>query len=66
MFSQVKLSTKALGSIMLVLALTSGISFWLTQRRIDQQQEEAFRVRLSQITGMASATRTWHGGGRVG
>jgi methyl-accepting chemotaxis protein len=59
MFSQIKLSAKILGSIILVLAVTSGVSFWLTQRRIDQQQEEAFRDRLSQITGMASATRTW-------
>ncbi|HTS37741.1 MAG TPA: methyl-accepting chemotaxis protein [Candidatus Solibacter sp.] len=59
MLSEMKLSTKILGSIILVLAVTSGISFWLTQRRINQQEEDAFRDKLSQITGMAGATRTW-------
>jgi hypothetical protein len=59
MFSRLKLSTKILGSITLVLAVTSGISFWIMQSRINSQAEEAFRDKLHQITGMASATRVW-------
>src|SRR5208337_2008266 len=41
------------------LVVTSAISFWITQRRVNQQAEEAFRDKVRQITGMASATRAW-------
>lgn len=57
-----KLSTKILGAIVLVLSLTSGIGFWLSQSRTNQQAEEAFRDKLRQITGMAGATRNWFAG----
>ena len=58
-FSQIKLSGKIVGTIVVVLACTSVLSFWITQRRINQQAEEAFRDKVRQITGMASTTREW-------
>jgi len=59
MFADLKMSAKILGAITLVLSITSGISFWIMQDRINRQAEEAFRDKLRQITGMASATRSW-------
>jgi len=59
MFTNLKLSAKILGAITIVLTVTSGISFWIMQSRINRQAEEAFRDKLHQITGMASATRAW-------
>ena len=59
MFKGMKLTGKIIGSIVITLALTSAISFWITQRRINQQAEDAFRDKVRQITGMASATRVW-------
>jgi len=53
------LSGKIVGSIAITLVLTSGISFWITQRRVDHQAEEAFRDKVRQITGMATSTRVW-------
>jgi hypothetical protein len=41
-----------------VLAVTSGISFWTTQNRVNANAEEAFRDKLRQI-GMAAASRSW-------
>jgi methyl-accepting chemotaxis protein len=54
-----KLNGKILGSIALTLLLSSAVSFWITQRRVNQQAEEAFRDKVRQITGMAGATRVW-------
>ena len=54
-----KLSAKILGAIILVLSITSGISLWISHSRINAQAEEGFRDKLRQITGMASATRSW-------
>jgi methyl-accepting chemotaxis protein len=62
MFRNLKLSSKLLGAITLVLAITSGISFWIMQSRINSQADEAFRDKLRQITGMTAATRTWFAG----
>jgi len=59
MFSKLKLSGKIVGTIVLVLAVTSLASFWITQRRINQQAEEAFRDKVRQITGMASTNQMW-------
>jgi methyl-accepting chemotaxis protein len=59
MLAKMKLNGKILGAIALTLCLTSAVSFWITQRRINQQAEEAFRDKVRQITGMAGATRTW-------
>ncbi|HXZ11185.1 MAG TPA: methyl-accepting chemotaxis protein [Candidatus Sulfotelmatobacter sp.] len=60
MFSQLKLTAKIIGSIVLVLVVTSAVSFWITQERINRQQEDAFRDKMRQITGMASAARMWY------
>jgi methyl-accepting chemotaxis protein len=59
MLRQLKLSGKIVGIIVIVLAITSLISFWITQHRINQQAEEAFRDKVRQITGMASTTQLW-------
>ncbi len=59
MFKNVKLTGKIIGSIVITLVVTSAISFWITQRRVNEQAEEAFRDKIRQITGMATATRTW-------
>ena len=59
MFRRIKLTGKIVGSIVATLAVTSAISFWITQRRVNQQAEEAFRDKVRQITGMAAATRIW-------
>jgi methyl-accepting chemotaxis protein len=59
MLKKMKLSGKILGAIGLTLFLSSAGSFWNTQRRVNQQAEEAFRDEVRQITGMAGATRSW-------
>ena len=59
MFNKMKLNGKILGAIAITLVVTSGVSFWITQRRVNQQEEEAFRDKVRQITGMAGATRVW-------
>ena len=59
MFKHFKLSGKTVGTIVVVLAVTSIISFWITQRRINRQAEESFRDKVRQITGMAGATQGW-------
>jgi methyl-accepting chemotaxis protein len=59
MFRNLKLSAKLLGIIVVVLATTSAISFLITRSRSNRQAEDAFRDKLRQITGMASATRSW-------
>ena len=59
MFSKVKLTSKLVGAVAIILAVTSGMSFWITGTRSNRQDEEAFQNKLRQITGMASATRNW-------
>ena len=59
MLKNMKLNAKILGAIGITLFVTSAISFWITQRRVNQQAEEAFRDKVRQITGMATATRVW-------
>ena len=61
-FNRLKLSGKIVGTIVIVLVVTSLISFWITQRRINQQAEEAFRDKVRQITGMAGTTQAWFSG----
>jgi len=59
MLKKMQLNGKILGSICLTLILASAASFWITQSRVNQQAEEAFRDKVRQITGMAGATRVW-------
>jgi methyl-accepting chemotaxis protein len=60
MFRQWQLSAKILGAVVLVFGAASLLSFWITQNRINRQDEDAFRDKLRQISGMASAARTWY------
>ncbi len=57
--SQMKLSGKIVGTIMIVLVFTSLISFVITQRRINQQAEDAFRTQVGQVATMASSSQNW-------
>ena len=59
MFAKTRLTGKIVGSIVAAFILTSAVSYWITQRRINQQAEEAFRDKVRQITGMSSTTRSW-------
>jgi methyl-accepting chemotaxis protein len=59
MLTHMRLTAKIVATIVITLIVTSAISFWVTQRRVNQQAEEAFRDKVRQITGMASATRAW-------
>jgi methyl-accepting chemotaxis protein len=59
MFNRMKLSGKIAGTVVVVLALASIVSSWVTQRRINGQAEEAFRDKVRQITGMTAATQVW-------
>jgi methyl-accepting chemotaxis protein len=54
-----QLTAKIVATIVITLAVTSTVSFWITQHRVNQQAEEAFRDRVRQLTGMASATYAW-------
>jgi hypothetical protein len=58
-FRNAKITVKVVAAIVLTLVVTLTISFWITQRRINRQAEEAFRDKVRQITGMAGATREW-------
>jgi methyl-accepting chemotaxis protein len=59
MLKRMRVTAKIVATITITLAVTSAISFWITQRRVNQQAEEAFRDKVRQIVGMASATRAW-------
>jgi methyl-accepting chemotaxis protein len=59
MLKKARLTVKIVLAIAVTLALTSAASFWITQHRVNQQAEEAFRDKVRQIVGMASATRAW-------
>ncbi len=62
MFRNIRITGKLVGAIVATLLVTSAISFWITQRRVNDQAEEAFRDKVRQITGMAGATRSWFSG----
>jgi len=55
-----KLRAKIVGSIVAALVVTSGISFLVTEYRINRQAEEGFLEKVRQITGMANASRVWN------
>ena len=54
-----KLTGKIVATIVVTLMVTSTASFWITQHRVNQQEQDAFRDKVRQITGMANATRGW-------
>ena len=59
MLKNLSLSAKIVGAIAVALLLTSAVSYWITEARVNRQQEEAFRDKIAAITGMASAARVW-------
>ncbi|MGB8918247.1 MAG: methyl-accepting chemotaxis protein, partial [Candidatus Sulfotelmatobacter sp.] len=59
MLKKARVTLKIVGAIVVTLVLTSAVSFWITQHRVNQQAEQAFRDKVRQIVGMASATRAW-------
>lgn len=59
MFNKLSLGQKMVLGISLVLFVTSSASYWITNARVNRQAEEAFRDKVRQITGMATATRSW-------
>jgi methyl-accepting chemotaxis protein len=59
MLKNATLSAKIVIAIALALLATSAASYWITESRVSHQQEEAFRDKVHQIVGMASATRVW-------
>lgn len=59
MFVKATLTLKLVLGVVLTLMITSGASLWYTAHKSDRQNEEAFRDKLRQITGMASSTRSW-------
>lgn len=60
MFKKWSLTQKVVVSISAVLIATSLLSFWFTLQRVNRQADDAFRDKVRQITGMASATREWY------
>jgi len=50
---------KVILGISLVLVVTSAMSFWITNARVNAQAEAAFLDKVRQITGMATSTRVW-------
>jgi methyl-accepting chemotaxis protein len=59
MLRKTNLNGKILGSIALTLVLTSAASYWVTQRRVNQQAEEAFRDKVRVVAGITAATGNW-------
>ncbi len=57
--SRMKLSEKIVGTIVIVLGFTSALSFLITQRRINQQAEDAFRDEVRQVASISSSSQTW-------
>jgi methyl-accepting chemotaxis protein len=59
MYKKLSLAVKLVLGISIVLILTSSLSFWITNARVNRQAEDAFRDKVRQITGMATATQIW-------
>ncbi len=59
MLKKLSLSGKIVGAIAAALLVTSAASYWITEARVNRQQEDAFREKVGTITGMASAARVW-------
>jgi methyl-accepting chemotaxis protein len=56
-WKNLKLNPKIAGSIAVTLALTSAIGFFISQRRVNAQAEDAFVDRLRKTDGMATKVR---------
>jgi len=60
MWNRVNLTRKVVFAFSSVLLVTSLLTFWITRERVNRQAEEAFRDKVRQIMGMATATREWY------
>jgi len=58
-WKNLKLTPKIAGSIAVTLALTSAIGFFISQRRVNAQAEDAFVDRLRKTDGMATKVRVF-------
>jgi hypothetical protein len=58
-FKELRLTSKIGGLIAVTLSITALAGLFITQRRFDQQAEEAFVDKLRKTDGMASAMRTF-------
>lgn len=56
---KLKLTAKIGGLILLTLAITSAIGFFITQNRVNSQAEDAFVDKLRKTDGMAAKVRTY-------
>ena len=56
---RLKLTAKIAGIILLTLAITSAIGFFVNQNRVNSQAEESFVDRLRKTDGMATEVRTY-------
>ena len=59
MLKNLSLSAKIVLAIGATLLLTTAASYWITESRVNGQEEEAFREKVGTVTGMASAARVW-------
>jgi methyl-accepting chemotaxis protein len=57
------LSAKIVTSITLALLVTSSLSFWITDRRVSAQEEQAFNDKLEMMTDIAGGSRISSGQG---
>ena len=57
------LSSKIVSSILLVLIVTLGLNFWVTQNRVNSQAEQAFSDKLRTMTDVALGSRISSGEG---
>jgi methyl-accepting chemotaxis protein len=57
------LSSKIVSSILLVLVVTLGLNFWVTQKRVNSQAEQAFSEKLRTMTDVALGSRISSGEG---
>ena len=58
-WKNLKLTPKIAGSIAVTLVLTSAIGFFISQRRVNAQAEDAFVDRLRKTDGMATKVRVY-------
>jgi methyl-accepting chemotaxis protein len=59
MLNDMKLTSRIAGGIAITLIASSTVSFLVTERRINQQAEDAFVDKLRKTDGMASQVRTY-------
>jgi methyl-accepting chemotaxis protein len=62
-WSTCSLTSKIVGSIVLVLAVTATISFWIIQSRVNRQADDAFTDKLQMMTEIALGSRVSSGEG---